>query len=187
MKINANSIKSGQVLEHNGKLFVVSKNPEHTMPGKGGAFVQVEMKDLKAGTKINERFRSSENVTKAFLDQKEYQFLYMDDFIHLMETETFEQIQVNKDLLKSKARYLQENMKVKVSLHEGIPVIIELPATVVLTIEETEPVVKGQTASGSGKPAVLDNGIRITIPQFVNAGDKVVVNTETDSYLEREK
>jgi elongation factor P len=187
MKINANSIRAGNILVHNGKLYVVSKTPDHTMPGKGGAFVQVEMKDLKTGTKINERFRSSEDVEKAFLDQREYQFLYIDDFINLMDTESFEQVQINKDLLGDKIGYLQEDMKVKVSLHEGKPIVIELPATVVLTIAETEPVVKGQTASGSYKPAILDNGMRITIPQFINAGDRVVVNTETDSYLEREK
>jgi elongation factor P len=188
MKINANSIKSGQVLEHNGKLYVVSKNPEHTMPGKGGAFVQVEMKDLKTGTKINERFRSNEHVVKAFVDQKDYQFLYSDDdSIHLMDSETFEQIQVSKNILGDKAGYLKEDMKVKVSIHDTTPIGIELPLTVILTINETEPVVKGQTASGSFKPAILDNGMRITIPQFINAGDKVVINTETDAYVERAK
>jgi elongation factor P len=187
MKINANSIKAGQVLEYNGKLYVVSKNPDHTMPGKGGAFMQVEMKDLKTGTKINERFRSSETVTKAFLDQKDYQYLYTDDFIHLMDVESFEQVQLNKELLGDKLKYLKENMIIKVSFHDATPVTVELPATVVLTIAETEPVVKGQTAAGSYKPAVLDNGMRVTIPQFINVGDRIVVNTETDSYLEREK
>jgi elongation factor P len=187
MKINANSIKSGFILEHNGKLYVVSKNPEHTMPGKGGAFVQVEMKDLKTGTKLNERFRSTETVTKAFLDQKDCQFLYLDDFVNLMDKESFEQIQLPKDILGDKIHYLTEGMNLKVSFHDTTPVAVELPLTMVFTIAETEPVVKGQTASGSYKPAVLDNGMRVTIPQFINIGDRVVVNTETDSYLEREK
>jgi len=188
MKINANSIRAGNILEHNGKLYVVSKTPEHTMPGKGGAFVQVEMKNLKTGTKVNERFRSSENVTRAYVEQKDYQFLYSDDdSIHLMDSTTFEQIQLDKEILGDKVRYLKEDMKVKVDFHETTPINIELPASVVLTIAETEPVVKGQTAANSYKPAVLDNGMRVTIPPFVNIGDKIVVNTETDSYVERAK
>lgn len=188
MKINANSIRAGNILEHNGKLYVVSKTPDHTMPGKGGAYVQVEMKDLKTGTKINERFRSNENVTKAYVEQKDYQFLYMDDdAIHLMEEETFEQIQLSKDILGDKAKYLKEDMKVKVDFYETTPINIELPQSVVLTVAETEPVVKGQTAASSYKPAVLDNGMRVTIPPFINIGDKIVVSTETDSYLERAK
>ncbi|NRA74031.1 MAG: elongation factor P [Rickettsiales bacterium] len=188
MKINANSIRAGNILEHNGRLYVVSKTPEHTMPGKGGAFVQVEMKDLKTGTKVNERFRSSENVTKAYVEQKDYQFLYMDDeFIHLMEAETFEQIQLDKSILGDKAKYLKEDMKVKVDFYETTPINIELSQTVVLTVSETEPVVKGQTAANSYKPAVLDNDMRVTIPPFINIGDKIVVNTETDSYVERAK
>jgi len=187
MKINANSIKSGYILEHNKKLYVVSKPPKHTMPGKGGAFMQVEMKDLKTGTKINERFRSNEDVTKAHVDQKNCQFLYLDKFINLMDTETFEQIQINKDVLGEKVSYLKEDMRVKVDFHENTPINVELPTTVILKIAETEPVVKGQTASGSYKPALLDNGMRITVPQFVNMGDEVVINTETDSYVERAK
>lgn len=188
MKINANSIRAGNILEHDGKLYIVSKTPEHTMPGKGGAFVQVEMKDLKTGTKINERFRSSETVTKAYVDQKDCQFLYADDdFIHLMELESFEQIQLDKKILGDKIGYLKEEMKVKVSFYETTPINIELPASVILTVAETEPVVKGQTAANSYKPAVLDNGIRVTIPPFVNVGDSIVVNTETDSYVERAK
>ena len=187
MKINANSIRSGYILEYNGKLYIVSKTPEHTMPGKGGAFMQVEMKDINTGTKINERFRSNEYVTKAHVDQKEYQFLYLDDFINLMDSETFEQIQIDKSILGNKVNYLKENMKIKVDFHETNPINIELPPTVVLTITETEPVVKGQTASGSYKPALLDNDMRITVPQFVNIGDKVVINTETDAYVERAK
>lgn len=186
MKINANSIRMGNVLEHNNKLYVVIKPPEHTMPGKGGAFVQISMKEIKTGIKVNERFRSSEDVEKVRLDQKEHQFLYMDDdHVHLMDTETFEQIQVDKEMLGDKALYLQEEMKVMVEFHESAPIRIELPSTANLMVSETEPVVKGQTAASSYKPAVLENGIRIMVPPFIDPGTKVVVKTEDDTYVER--
>ena len=188
MKINANSIRAGYILEHNGRLYVVSKTPEHTMPGKGGAFVQVEMKDLKNGVKLNERFRSNEDVFKAHVDQKNYQFLYSDDrFITLMDQETYEQIQISKDLVGKNLKYLQENMMISVSFYENDPISIELPANVVLKVVQTEPVVKGQTAASSYKPAELENGVRVMVPPFIAEGDMLVINTETDSYVERAK
>src|SRR3989344_6352980 len=147
MKIGANSIRMGNVLEHNGKVYVVIKNPEHTMPGKGGAFVQVSMKEIPSGIKVNERFRASEDVERVRLDQKSYQYLYADeDFIYLMDNETYEQIQIDKSMLEKKSLYLQEGMIIMVESHEGIPLRIELPATVELAVIETDPVVKGQTA-----------------------------------------
>ncbi|MCH9753498.1 MAG: elongation factor P [Alphaproteobacteria bacterium] len=186
MKINANSIRMGNVLEHNGKLYVVIKTPEHTMPGKGGAYVQVSMKDLQTGTKVNERFRSSEDVEKARLDQKENQFLYSDeDFIYLMDNESYEQIQVDKSMLDKKIAYLQEGMNVVVEFYETTPIKIELPSTVNLEVSETEPVVKGQTAASSYKPAVMENGIRVMVPPFIDPGTKIVVRTEDDTYVER--
>lgn len=188
MRINANSIRAGHVLEYNGKLCVVSKTPEHTMPGKGGAYVQVEMKDLKTGTKFNERFRSSEDVEKVRLDQKECKYLYSDDeFLYLLDNESFEQIQINKDMIGDKIAYLQEDMNIDVEFHEGNALKVALPDSVILEIKETEPVVKGQTAASSYKPAILENGIRIMVPPFVDAGTKVIVKTEDNTYVERAK
>lgn len=158
------------------------------MPGKGGAFVQVEMKDIKNGVKLNERFRSNEDVLKAHVDQKNYQFLYFDDrFVTLMDQENYEQIQLNKDLLGKNIKYLQENMILNVSFYQNDPIGVELPSSVVLKVVQTEPVVKGQTAASSYKPAELDNGMRIMVPPFIGEGDMIVVNTETDSYIERSR
>jgi elongation factor P len=188
MKINANSIRAGNVLEHNGRLYIVSKTPDHTMPGKGGAFVQVEMKDIKNGTKINERFRSTENVERVRLDQKEYQFLFIENNqLNLMDIENFEQITINEELMGDKIAYLQDGMVVTVEMYEENPLKISLPDTVVLNVTETEPVVKGQTAASSYKPAILENGIRIMVPPFIDPDTKVVVKTEDDTYVERYK
>lgn len=188
MKINANSIRAGNVLEHNGRLCVVTRTPDHTMPGKGGAFVQVEMKDVKTGTKISERFRSNDNVERVRLDQKDYQFLFTEGtHLNLMDIESFEQISVEQSLIGEKLAYLQDGMVIVVELHEDAPIRIMLPDTVVLRIAETEPVVKGQTAASSYKPAILENGIRIMVPPFIDADTKVVVKTEDDSYVERYK
>lgn len=188
MKINANSIRAGNVLEHNGRLCVVSKTPDHTMPGKGGAFVQVEMKDIKTGTKINKRFRSTENVERVRLDQKEYQFLFIENNqLNLMDTENFEQITINEELMGNKIAYLQDGMIITVEMYEENPIKISLPDTVILTVTETEPVVKGQTAASSYKPAILENGIRIMVPPFIDPDTKVVVRTEDDTYVERYK
>jgi elongation factor P len=188
MKINANSIRAGNVLEHNGRLYIVSKTPDHTMPGKGGAFVQVEMKDIKNGTKINERFRSTENVERVRLDQKEYQFLFIENNqLNLMDIENFEQITINEELIGDKIAYLQDGMVVTVEMYEESPLKILLPDTVVLNVTETEPVVKGQTAASSYKPAILENGIRIMVPPFIDPDTKVVVKTEDDTYVERYK
>ncbi len=188
MKINANSIRAGNVLEHNGKFCIVTKTPEHTMPGKGGAFVQVEMKDIKTSTKISQRFRSNDNVERVRLDQKEYRFLFTEgDHLHMMDAETFEQISINKSLIGTKFPYLQDGMIVTIEFHEDEPLKIDLPETVVLTVTETEPVVKGQTATSSYKPAILENGLRIMVPPFVDSNTKIVIKTEDESYVERYK
>lgn len=187
MKINAVAIRVGNVLEHKGKLWVVSKTM-HTQPGKGGAFMQVEMKDVKSGTKLNERFRSDENVERARLDTKDYQYLYMEgDNLALMDQQTFEQISLPKELLGEAAVFLQDGMNIIVEMYDEKPITATLPEQVVLEITEAEPVVKGQTASSSYKPAILENGVRIMVPPFIEAGTKVVVNTSTQEYIERAK
>jgi elongation factor P len=187
MKINANDIRVGNVLDHEGKLWVVMKTM-HTQPGKGGAYMQVEMKEMKSGTKTNIRFRSSEAVEKAHLDTKDYQFLYLNgDLCEFMDTTTYEQISLSKELLGDKEPFLQDGMIVALEFHGETPVSVSLPETAVLEIAECEPVVKGQTAASSYKPAVLENGVKVSVPQFVNQGDKVVVRISTIEYIERAK
>ncbi|MEK6734259.1 MAG: elongation factor P, partial [Pseudomonadota bacterium] len=155
MKINANSIRLGTVLEHNNRLWVVVKNPEHTQPGKGGAYVQIEMKDIKTGTKLNERFSSSESVEKVRLDEKVYQFLYLEDNnLVLMDNETFDQIQINKSLLGDQLPYLQDGMNLSLELYNEEVITITVPEKITAMVAQTEPVVKGQTAAASFKPAI---------------------------------
>lgn len=186
--IGANSIRAGNILNYNGKLWIVSKTPEHTMPGKGGAFVQVEMKDIKTGTKLNERFRSAESVDRVTLEQKDYQYLYAEgDMLTLMDLESYEQINVSKELAGDAGAFLQDNMTVVVESYEGTALSISLPDTVILEITEADPVVKGQTATSSYKPAILENGVRIMVPPFIESGTRVVVKTEDGSYVERAK
>ncbi len=187
MKIQGVEIRPGNILEHNSRLWVVTKT-QHTQPGKGGAYMQVEMKDIKTGTKTNERFRSSETVEKVFLDQRDYQFLYVDgDQLVFMDNESFEQITMSTELLGDSLPFLVENMNVKIDTYEGTPVGIQLPLTVVLEIVEADAVVKGQTASSSYKPAVLSNGVKTLVPPFIESGTMVVVNTADGSYVERAK
>lgn len=188
MKINANSIRLGTVLEHNNRLWVVVKNPEHTQPGKGGAYVQVEMKDVKTGTKLNERFSSSESVEKVRLDEKSCQFLYFDgDDLTLMDNENFEQFNIKKEILGDQLAYVQDGMNLQVEFYNEEVISATVPEKITAIIEQTEPVVKGQTAAASFKPAILDNGVRVMVPPFVNAGDKVVIRTTDSTYIERAK
>ena len=188
MKINANSIRLGAVLEHNNRLYIVVKNPEHTQPGKGGAYVQVEMKDIKTGSKLNERFSSSDSIEKVRLDSKDYQFLYFeDDNLTLMDTEDFEQITVPKSILGDQLPYLQDGMILNVELYNEEVISASVPDKITAVIEKTEPVIKGQTATSSFKPAILYNGVRVMVPPFVNAEDKIVVRTSDSTYLERAK
>lgn len=187
MKINAVSIRPGNVLEFNNRLCVVYKI-QHTQPGKGGAYMQVEMKDIKEGTKFNERFRSSETVEKAHLDTSKYQYLFRDETkLTLMDPESYEQIEVNADLVGDAIVYLQDNMEVTLVSYQGAPVGLELPETAVFEVADTEPVIKGQTAASSNKPAKLNNGTRTMVPPFISTGDRIVIRTVDGSYIERAK
>jgi elongation factor P len=187
MKIGANEIKPGVVLEMNGKLFIVLKR-ETVQPGKGGAFAQVEMKDLRTGTKTIERFRTQETVERARLDEKDMQFLYIEgDLATFMDQETYEQMTIGRDVIGDPADFLKDGMVVTVTLHEGTPLSVDLPQTVILELVEADPVVKGQTASSSYKPGKLENGRRVMIPPHIEAGTRIVVNTQDGSYLERAK
>lgn len=187
MKISGNAIRPGNIIQHKNRLWVAVKT-QHTQPGKGGAYLQVELKDIRDGTKLNERFRSSESVDRVRLDEKEYQFLYEEgDSIALMDLENFEQIHLPKELLGDSVAFLKDGMMLTVVSHEGEVVGAELPETVIMEIVEAEPVVKGQTASSSYKPAVLENGARILVPPHIGTGTKVVVNTADGTYVERAK
>jgi elongation factor P len=187
MKISGNAIRPGNIIQHKNRLWVAVRT-QHTQPGKGGAYLQVELKDIRDGTKLNERFRSSESVERVRLDEKAYQFLYEEGGnITLMDLETFEQIHLLKDLLGDSATFLKDGMMLTVVSHEGEIVGVELPESVVMTIVEAEPVVKGQTASSSYKPAILENGVRIMVPPHIGRETKVVVNTADGTYVERAK
>ncbi len=187
MKQQANLIRAGQVIEHDGRRWTVIKQQIIT-PGKGGAFIQVEMRDLKSGNKTNERWRTADTVERLMTDEKEYTYSYTDGTnMVLMDPESFEQTIVSLDLLGDAAPFLQDNMQLTVDLVEGDPVAVHLPATVVLEIVEADPVAKGQTASSSYKPARLSNGVKTSVPPFIEAGEKIVVRTEDASYVERAK
>jgi elongation factor P len=175
------------VLEHRGKLFAVL-HAQHVSPGKGGAFVQVEMRGLQDGTKLNEKFRSGEVVERVRIEERDYSFLFGDgDGLTFMDDETFEQLVVPRDMVGDAAGFLAEGMKVIISTYEGTPVGIELPQTVVATVVEADPVVKGQTAASSYKPGKLDNGLKVMIPPHIEAGTRIVVNTADLTYVERAK
>ena len=184
-KINGNEIRPGNVLEHEGGLWVAVK-VDHVKPGKGGAFAQVEMKNLRNGSKLNERFRSADKVERVRLEQKDQQFLYENDgMLVFMDTETFEQIELPADLLGDRRPFLQDGMTVVIEYYDVEALNVTLPQKVTCQIVETEPVVKGQTAANSFKPAVLDNGVRVMVPPFVAQDERIVVNTETMEYSER--
>lgn len=183
--MNANSIGIGNVIKFKNRFWIITKK-EHVKPGKGGAFVQVEMKDIMTGTKTNERFRSDEDLEKAFMEEKNFTYQYDEgETIAFMDMETFDQASFSKDLLGDKIAYLQEGMDVKVCYCEGIAISVKLPETVILAIRETEPSIKGQTVTNSFKPAILENGIRVMVPPFVTSEDKIVVKTEDSTYVER--
>lgn len=185
MKIDGNNIKVGNVIDHKGELWRAVKT-QHTQPGKGGAYLQVELKALKSGTKLNERFRASEKVERVRLEQRDYQFLFADgDMYTFMDQETYEQISLSADDIGDDTVFLQDGMTVQIEFHEQTPLGVQLPETVVLEVTETEPVVKGQTAANSFKPAVLENGVRTTVPPFVNVGEKIVLKTADRSYSTR--
>ena len=184
-KINGNEIKPGNILEHEGGLWIAVK-VGHVKPGKGGAFAQVEMKNLRNGSKLNERFRSADKVEKVRLDQRDQQFLYESDGrLTFMDMESYEQIELDADILGDRRPFLQDGMMVKIEYYEDEALSAAVPEKVTCKITETEPVVKGQTAANSFKPAVLDNGVRVMVPPFVGEGEDIVVNTQTFEYSER--
>lgn len=188
MKINGNAIRPAMVIEHQGRLWRVVRT-QHTQPGKGGAYLQAELKDLRDGTKLNERFRSSETVERVHLEMKEYQFLFTDgDMYTFMDNETFEQISFPAaDVGEDQIPFLREGMAVTIDSYEGSTLGISLPDTAVFRIVEADAVVKGQTAASSYKHAILENGVRILVPPHVEAGTRVVVNLADRTYVERAK
>ena len=185
MKINATEIRVGMIIEHKDDLWEVMKT-NHVKPGKGGAFAQVEMKSLIKNTKLNERFRSSETIEKASLDEIKYNFLYMDenDF-YFMNPDTFEQININKNILGEKGKLLTENLEVSINFYNEKPLNVTLPNQITCKIDTTDATIKGQTVSSSYKPAILDNGLNIQVPPFIEAGDDVVIDTRNLEYIKK--
>ena len=187
MKILGNEIKPGMIIEHKNDLWAVLK-AQHVKPGKGGAFNQVELKSVKKGTKLNERFRSSDTVERAILDDKKFNFLYEDEkSCHFMDQTNYEQIAINKSLLGDRKKLLKENMEVNVEFYEEEALSVNLPNSIELKIETTDAAIKGQTASSSYKPATLENGINIQVPPFINSGDKIILDTRTLEYIKKIK
>ena len=187
MKILGNEIKVGMIIEHKNDLWSVLKT-QHVKPGKGGAFNQVELKSIKKGTKLNERFRSSDTVERAILDDKKFNFLYEDENnCHFMDQINFEQIQINKSLLGQKNKLLKENMEVNVQFYDDQALSVDLPSSIELKIANTDAAIKGQTASSSYKPATLENGINILVPPFINNDDKIILDTRTLEYIKKIK
>ena len=184
-KINGNEIKPGNVLQHDNGLWAAVK-VDHVKPGKGGAFAQVELKNLRTGSKLNERFRSADKVERVRLEQKDQQFLYeTDGMLVFMDVETFEQLELPSDLLGSRRPFLQDGMTIVVEFYDDEAINATLPQKGTCVVIETEPVVKGQTAANSFKPAVLDNGMKVMVPPFIDQEEKINVNTETLEYSER--
>jgi elongation factor P len=187
LKVIASSLRKGAVVDIDGKLYVIL-TAENIHPGKGTPVTQIDMRRISDGVKVTERYRTTEQVEKADVDDRSYTFLYNDgDGYHFMNPDTFEQVTASADVIGSAAPYLQDGMLVSLSTHNDIPIAIELPRTATLEIVETEPSVKGQTASSSYKPAVLSNGIRTMVPPYLAVGAKIIVLTEDGSYLERAK
>ncbi len=187
MKVIASSVRKGNILDIDGKLYVVLTATSFH-PGKGTPTTQIDMRRISDGVKTTQRYKTTEQVERAHVEDREYQFLYNDaDGFHFMNTETYDQVQVQDDVIGDGAAYLQPEMKVMLSMFEGNAVAIQLPQRATLEVVETEPVTKGQTASSSYKPAVLSNGLRTTVPPHIAAGTRIVVMTEDGSYVERAK
>ena len=185
MKINASEIRIGMLLEYKDDLWQVLKT-QHVKPGKGGAFAQVEMKSLNKNTKLNERFRSSETVEKAALDENDFNYSYDDDVnYYFIDPKSFEQIEVKKEIVGYKGKLLTENLEVKISFYNEKPISIELPNQVQCKIETTDAALKGQTVSSSYKPATLDNGLNIQVPPFIESGDEIIIDTRNLEYVKK--
>jgi elongation factor P len=187
VKVIASSLRKGNIVELDGKLYVVL-NAESFHPGKGTPTTQIDMRRISDGVKVAQRYKTTEQVERAFVEDKKHQFLYQDgEGFHFMNTENYDQVTLSSDVLGDQAAYLQPEMEVTLSVHEGVPVSIELPQKAVLEVTETEPAVKGQTAASSYKPAILSNGVRTMVPPFVGPGTRIVVMTADGSYVERAK
>lgn len=188
MKVTAISLRPGNVIEKDGRIWVVVKN-ELNQPGKGASVSQVELRDIRSGNKDNVRFRTQETVERVRLEQDEYQYLYPegDDKYVFMNNTNYEQISIGADIIGDQVAFLQEGMTVEIETYEGEPLGVKLPDTVILQIVEAEPVVKGQTATTSYKPAILENGVKVMVPPHVESGTRIVVRTEDGSYVERAK
>ena len=184
-KITGNEISPGTLIELNGGLWIAVKT-QKVKPGKGGAYNQVELKNVTQGTKLNQRFRSDESVEEVYLEKKDFQFLFASgDMLTFMDMETYDQIELAADFVGDQAAFLQDGMKTLVQMHEGRPIGIKLPVQVTLTVAEADPVLKGGTAAPSYKSAVLENGLKIQVPPFIGAGEKIIVATEDGSYVRR--
>lgn len=187
MRVIASSLRKGNIVDMDGKLYVIL-SAENIHPGKGTPVTQLDMRRISDGVKVSERYRTTEQVERAHVEDRDYQYLYQDgDGYHFMNAETYDQVAVPEDIIGDQAAYLQEGMKVTLSIHENIAVAIELPQRVVLEVVETEPTMKGQTASSSYKPAVLSNGVRTGVPSHITPGTRIVVMTADGSYVERAK
>ena len=187
MRVIASSLRKGNILEIDGDLYVVL-NAENFHPGKGTPTTQVDMRRIRDGVKTAQRYKTTEQVERAHVEDREFQYLYNDgDGFHFMNSETYDQVSISPDMIGDQAAYLQPEMKVKLAVHEGVPVSIELPQRATLEVVETEPTVKGQTASSSYKPALLSNGIRTMVPPHIATGTRIVVMTADGSYVERAK
>jgi elongation factor P len=187
VKVIASSLRKGNIVDMDGKLYVII-TAENIHPGKGTPVSQIEMRRISDGVKVSERFKTTDQVERAFVEDRDFNFLYEDgDGFHFMNNETYDQLLVPKDIIGDAAPFLQENMTVKLSMHEGTPVAAELPQRAALEVVETEPVTKGQTASSSYKPAILSNGVRTLVPPHIAVGTRIVVMTADASYVERAK
>jgi elongation factor P len=187
VKVLASSLRKGTVVDIDGRLYTVL-TAQNIHPGKGTPVTQLDLRRISDGVKISERYRTTEQVERAYVEDRPYTYLYEDaDGFHFMNPDNYEQVQVAKDIIGDSAPYLQENMTVSLSLHEGVAIAFELPSRVTLEVVETEPTVKGQTASSSYKPAVLSNGVKTAVPPHIATGTRVVINTDDGSYLERAK
>ena len=185
MKISGNELKTGMLIEYKNDLWQVLKT-QHVKPGKGGAFNQVEMKSINKDTKLNERFRSSDNIERAIIEEIEYNYLYEDkNEFYFINNKTFEQINVRKDLLGEKLKFLSEGLEVRIGIYNDIPIKIDLPNEINCKIESTDAALKGQTVSSSYKPAILDNGIKIQVPPFIESGDTIIVDTRSIEYIKK--
>ena len=185
MKISGNEIKTGMIIEHNNDLWEVLKT-QHVKPGKGGAFNQVEMKSVNKSTKLTESFRSSDNVERAIVEEIDFNFLYQDkEEFYFINNKTFEQLNIKKELMGEKSKFLKEGLDVKISLYEELPIKIDLPNQITCKIETTDAAIKGQTAASSYKPALLENGVSILVPPFIESGDAIILDTRTIEYIKK--